>query len=54
VEAKPAQQAAQAVKVVEITEPGLWVDLKVKVAQLWETNSEAHLQSGLVGDETVP
>ena len=52
VEAKPASRAAQAVKVVEITEPGQWVDLKVKVAQLWETNSDAISQSGLVGDET--
>jgi replication factor A1 len=52
VEARPASRAAQAVKVVEITEPGLWVDLKVKVAQLWETNSDAISQSGLVGDET--
>ena len=39
-------------KVMEINEPGLWVDLKVKVAQLWETNSDAISQSGLVGDET--
>jgi len=52
VEAKPASKAAQQVTVVEINEPGLWVDLKVKVAQLWETNSEAISQSGLVGDET--
>jgi len=52
VEAKPASRAAQAVKVVEITESGLWVDLKVKVAQLWEANSDAISQSGLVGDET--
>ena len=52
VEARPASRAAQAMKVVEITEPGLWVDLKVKVAQLWETNSDAISQSGLVGDET--
>ena len=52
VEARPASRAAQAVKVVEITEPGVWVDLKVKVAQLWETNSDAISQSGLVGDET--
>ena len=52
VEARPASRAAQAVNVVEITEPGLWVDLKVKVAQLWETNSDAISQSGLVGDET--
>jgi len=42
----------QSVKVVEINEPGLWVDLKVKVTQLWETNSEAISQSGLIGDET--
>ncbi|MCX6678052.1 MAG: replication protein A [Methanothrix sp.] len=52
VEAKPASKAAKSVKVVEINEPGQWVDLKVKVAQLWETNSEAISQSGLVGDET--
>jgi replication factor A1 len=52
VEAKPASKAAQLVTVAEINEPGLWVDLKVKVAQLWETNSEAISQSGLVGDET--
>jgi replication factor A1 len=52
VEARPASRAAQAVKVVEITESGLWVDLKVKVAQLWETNSDSISQSGLVGDET--
>ena len=52
VEARPASRAAQSVKVVEITESGLWVDLKVKVAQLWETNSDAISQSGLVGDET--
>jgi replication factor A1 len=52
VEARPASRAAQAVKVVDIVEPGLWVDLKVRVAQLWEANSEAISQSGLVGDET--
>ena len=52
VEARPASRAAQAMKVVEITEPGLWVDLKVKVAQLWEANSDSISQSGLVGDET--
>ena len=52
VEAKPASKAAQQVTVAEINEPGLWVDLRVKVAQLWETNSDAISQSGLVGDET--
>ncbi|HEX7445632.1 MAG TPA: replication protein A [Methanothrix sp.] len=52
VEARPASRAAQAMKVVEIIEPGLWVDLTVKVAQLWEANSDSISQSGLVGDET--
>ncbi len=53
VDAKSAGKAsAEPVKVVEINEPGRWVDLEVKVAQLWETNSEAISQSGLVGDET--
>jgi replication factor A1 len=53
VEAKPAvSKAAQLTQVVEINEPGLWVDLRVKVSQLWEANSESISQSGLVGDET--
>ena len=52
VEAGLASRTVQQMKVVEINEPGLWVDLKVKVAQLWETNSDAISQSGLVGDET--
>ena len=52
VDAKPASKAARPAKVVDINEPGLWVDLTVKVAQLWETNSESISQSGLVGDET--
>ena len=53
VEAKSAgKTSAESVKVVEINEPGRWVDLEVKVAQLWETNSESISQSGLVGDET--
>jgi replication factor A1 len=52
IEAGPASKTVQQMKVVEINEPGLWVDLKVKVAQLWETNSDAISQSGLVGDET--
>jgi replication factor A1 len=52
VEAGAASKTVQQMKVVEINEPGLWVDLKVKVAQLWETNSDAISQSGLVGDET--
>jgi replication factor A1 len=52
VEAGSPSRTVQQMKVVEINEPGLWVDLKVKVTQLWETNNDAISQSGLVGDET--
>ncbi|HRD17362.1 MAG TPA: replication protein A, partial [Methanothrix soehngenii] len=52
VEARSVSKAAQEMKVIEISEPGLWVDLKVKVAQLWEPNSDSISQSGLIGDET--
>lgn len=52
VTAKPASRAAQEMKVVDINEAGLWVDLRVKVAQLWESTSDSISQSGLVGDET--
>ena len=43
VEARPASRAAQAVKVVEITESGLWVDLKVKVARALGAKQRFHL-----------
>ncbi len=52
VDAKPASRTAREMKVVEINEPGVWVDLRVKVAQIWEPTAEAISQSGLVGDET--
>lgn len=52
VEAREISKAAQEMKVIEISEPGLWVDMKVKVAQLWEANSDSISQSGLIGDET--
>jgi len=39
-------------KIADISEAGLWVNLKVKVVQLWDSNSETISQSGLVGDET--
>jgi replication factor A1 len=52
VEAVSGPKSVQQIKVVEINQPGIWVDLKVKVAQLWETNSDSISQSGLVGDET--
>jgi replication factor A1 len=36
----------------EIAESGRWVDLKAKVVQLWESNSDSISQTGLIGDET--
>ncbi|MEM1671315.1 MAG: replication protein A [Archaeoglobaceae archaeon] len=38
-------------KISEI-EPNKWVSLKAKVIQLWEPNSPAIAQTGLIGDET--
>jgi replication factor A1 len=38
-------------KISEI-EPNKWVNLKAKVIQIWEPNSPAIAQSGLIGDET--
>jgi len=39
-------------KVVEINESGRWIDLRVKVTQLWDSNSDTISQAGLIGDET--
>ncbi len=52
VEAKAAPELAEKVKIAEIAEPGKWIDLKVKVVQLWDSNSETISQAGLIGDET--
>jgi replication factor A1 len=52
IDAKTSPKTAEQVKIIEIDKPGLWVDLKAKVVQLWETNSDAISQSGLLGDET--
>ena len=40
------------VKIAEITKPGVWVSVKAKVAQLWDTSSPNVSQVGLIGDET--
>ncbi len=39
-------------RVVDIKEPGRWINLKAKVVQLWESPSESIQQQGLLGDET--
>jgi ssDNA-binding replication factor A large subunit len=43
---------SEKVKVSDIKEPGRWVDLEIKVLQLWEPTSETISQTGLVGDDT--
>ncbi len=45
-------QLNPALKVKDITEAGVWGDLKAKVVQLWEPTHESIDQVGLVGDET--
>jgi replication factor A1 len=54
VEAKATGQprGSQSIKISEVSEPGKWVDLRAKVVQLWDPNSESISQTGLVGDET--
>ncbi|MBC7086347.1 MAG: replication protein A [Methanomethylovorans sp.] len=40
------------VKVADISEDGIWVDLKGKIVQLWENSNPSISQVGLIGDET--
>jgi replication factor A1 len=40
------------VKVGDITKPEEWVDLKVKVMEIWDSTSDSISQAGLIGDET--
>lgn len=39
-------------KIGDIEEAGRWIDLRAKVVQLWDANSETISQTGLLGDET--
>ncbi|MDD1742965.1 MAG: replication protein A [Methanotrichaceae archaeon] len=52
IDAQAKSGTAQETKIGEISQPGKWIDLKAKVVQLWDSNSEAIAQSGLIGDET--
>ncbi len=40
------------IKIGEIEKEGMWITLKAKVAQLWDSNSPNVSQVGLIGDET--
>lgn len=39
-------------RVADIKQDGKWVNLKVRVVQLWEKNHDSISQVGLIGDET--
>jgi ssDNA-binding replication factor A large subunit len=43
---------SEKVKIADISGPERWVDLEVKVLQLWEPTSESISQTGLIGDDT--
>jgi ssDNA-binding replication factor A large subunit len=46
------QAPPEDLSVVDIKEPGRWMNLRVKVLQLWEPTSETISQTGLIGDAT--
>ncbi|MBN1323053.1 MAG: replication protein A [Methanotrichaceae archaeon] len=50
--APTAPRGSQELKIIQIKEAGMWVDIKAKVVQLWEPNSDSISQTGLLGDET--
>ncbi|ABK15217.1 MAG: replication protein A [Methanothrix sp.] len=45
-------QSSADYRVVDISGPGQWINLRAKVVQLWEPSSESIQQQGLLGDET--
>ena len=47
-----ARAGSEKVKIAEIKESGKWVDLEVKVLDLWEPATQTISQTGLVGDAT--
>lgn len=46
------QGEATTVKIKDITSEGQWLNIKAKVAQLWDNSHESIDQVGLIGDET--
>jgi ssDNA-binding replication factor A large subunit len=52
IDAQATSGMTQEMKIVEISQPGKWINLKAKVVQLWDSNSETISQAGLIGDET--
>ncbi|HUL62338.1 MAG TPA: replication factor A, partial [Methanocella sp.] len=48
----PQGDDAPPVKIKDINKDGLWISLKAKVIQLWESDKSSISQVGLLGDET--
>lgn len=47
-----SDQTTKDVKVKDVNTEGQWINLRAKVLQLWESESDAISQVGLIGDET--
>jgi len=47
-----ARASSEKVKIADIKEAGRWVDLEIKILDLWEPASGSISQTGLVGDGT--
>ncbi|MCQ8902838.1 MAG: replication protein A [Methanothrix sp.] len=52
IESAVLPQSSADYKVVDISGPGQWINLRAKVVQLWEPSSDSIQQQGLLGDET--
>jgi replication factor A1 len=48
----PQQGDVSIVKVSDIRSDNMWINIRIKVVQLWDNNHESIDQVGLVGDET--
>ncbi|MFP4632732.1 MAG: replication factor A [Halobacteriales archaeon] len=45
-------RTSETAKAAEIDAPEEWVDMRVKVVELWDSDSDAVAQTGLLGDDT--
>ncbi|MDH7597298.1 MAG: replication protein A [Methanothrix sp.] len=52
IESAVLPQSSADYRVVDISGPGQWINLRAKVVQLWEPSSDSIQQQGLLGDET--
>jgi replication factor A1 len=48
----PANVETQPVKIKDVIKEGMWISLKARVIQLWESENKSISQIGLLGDDT--